>query len=132
MFDLAIDPNGDLVFAGNLDLQGATGDQVAEQRVIIRLKIPRGSWIYDIDGTLGSQLREIIRNARSYSVDRARTYVMDALKDAGDIAVSDVEITPNANGSQVDIAVSFKTELFEDEVVYPEGDRDLLFATLTL
>lgn len=132
MFDLKIDTNGDLVFAGNLDLMGATGDEVAEQRVVVRLKIPKGSWLYDINGTLGSELREIIRNARSYSSDRARTYVMDALSHASDIAVANVQITPSERGSQVDITVSFKAALLESEIAFPEGDQELIITTLTL
>jgi hypothetical protein len=131
MFDLAIDPNGDLVFAGNLDLMGATGDEVYEQRVVIRLKIPKGSWIYDIEGTLGSQLREIIRNARSYSADRASTYVMDALSPASDIAVTNVQVLPNDNGSNVDVIVSFRAAMTESGIAIPDIEQDIL-ATLTL
>ena len=132
MFDLAIDPNGDLVFGGNLDLMGATGDRVYEQRMIVRLKIPKGQWIYDINGTLGSQLREIIRNARSYSADRANTYVMDALSPASDIAVSEVRVQPSPLGNQVDITVLFKAALTEGEIIFPPGEQDLLSAVLSL
>jgi hypothetical protein len=132
MFDLKLDTNGDLVFGGNLDLLGATGDQIYEQRVIVRLKIPRGLWVYDINGTLGSQLREIIRNARSYSADRARTYVMDALSPAGDISVREVEITPNESGTRVDITVSFRTTLMEEDIAFIPNEEELLLASLTL
>jgi hypothetical protein len=132
MFDLKIDANGDLVFGGNLDLMGAVGDQVPEQRVIVRLKIPKGTWIYDLEGTLGSQLREIIRNARSYTADRARTYVMDALAPASDIAVSEVQITPNESGSSVQVIVSFRSALTESEIAFPEAEQELLVTSLTL
>ena len=132
MFDLKIDGNGDLVFAGNLDLMGAVGDEVPAQRVIVRLKIPQGRWIYDIEGTLGSQLREIIRNARSYTADRARTYVMDALHPASDISVANVEITPNASGSSVLVTVAFRPSLTESEIAFPEGEQELLVTTLQL
>jgi hypothetical protein len=132
MFDLKIDQNGDLAFAGNLDLMGAVGDQVSEQRVIVRLKIPKGTWIYDIEGTLGSQLREIIRNARSYTADRARTYVMDALSPASDISVAEVQIIPNERGSNVDVVVSFRNTLSESEIILPEATNELLVTTLTL
>lgn len=132
MFDLKIDQNGDLAFAGNLDLMGAVGDQVSEQRVIVRLKIPKGTWIYDIEGTLGSQLREIIRNARSYTADRARTYVMDALSPASDISVAEVQIIPSERGSNVDVVVSFRNTLSESEIILPEATNELLVTTLTL
>jgi phage gp46-like protein len=132
MFDLKIDQNGDLAFAGNLDLMGAVGDQVPEQRVIVRLKIPKGTWIYDLEGTLGSQLREIIRNARSYTADRARTYVMDALAPASDISVAEVQIIPSERGSNVDVVVSFRNTLSESEIVFPEATNELLVTTLTL
>ena len=55
-FDLAISEHGDLVMSGSRDLAGISGSDQTGQRVQIRLRLHRGTWFYDEDGTLGSLL----------------------------------------------------------------------------
>ena len=90
-FDLAISEKGDLIIAGNRDLQGSSGTPLVEQRMLLRLKIPRGSWLYDEDKTLGSLAHQIMKSHPNRAYDLP-SIVQEALRPMDDISVHDVEI----------------------------------------
>lgn len=91
-FDIAIDyGTGDLLMAPNQDIQGRTGPDVFEQRIRIRLKIQRGTWMFDpTDGELGSRLLELSRVSSARAVAEMEQYVREALEPMSDISVRDV------------------------------------------
>jgi hypothetical protein len=68
-FDLAISEHGDLIVAGNRDLAGISGGDLLTQRILIRLRLHRGSWFYDENGTLGSFLHQIIGNSADRPIE---------------------------------------------------------------
>lgn len=91
-FDLAISGNGDLIISGARDLQGVSGVPLLEQRMLIRLRIARGSWIYDTDGSLGSTLFSLLHESPDEVSDRAPAIVREALRGMeNEISIDDVE-----------------------------------------
>jgi phage gp46-like protein len=90
-FDLAINyDTGDLLIAPNHDIQGRTGPDVFEQRIRIRLKIQRGTWLLDPSGELGSRILELSRVSSQRAVQEIEQYVREALEPMDDITVRDV------------------------------------------
>lgn len=92
-FDLALDlSTGDLLFGPTHDLMGITGPELATQRMVIRAKIPRGSFIYDADGTLGSFLHLITRNPSSSQLVDARSALSEALSDMEGVEITSIDL----------------------------------------
>lgn len=102
-FDLAISENGDLIFSAIRDLQGIGGIGQVNQRVRTRLKIPLASWIYDDEGTLGSQLYTLVSSNPAEAQARAEAYVREALRPMEDVNVDHVELVPESNGFTVNV-----------------------------
>jgi hypothetical protein len=113
-FDLAISPHGDLVISGARDLQGCTGSQLNKQRIAIRLRIPRGSWTYDLTGSLGSDLRNAINKPKDQaSIEIPRT-VGDALRPMVDVEITDVQVEEHEGNPLV--TVGFVTIIPQEEI----------------
>lgn len=91
-FDLMLSEHGDLVFSATRDLQGVGGEAQVKQSIRTRLKIPRGSWDYDDDGTLGSMLYTLSGSHPGEIQMRAAAFVRDALRGMDEIAVDDVGV----------------------------------------
>jgi hypothetical protein len=99
MWDLAISQGGDLVFTpGDLifspsaDLSGISGTDLIEQRMVMRLKVQRGSWTYDADGSFGSQLYRLTSMTPDTAQAQAEAYVREALRDMDDIEINSVHV----------------------------------------
>lgn len=90
-WDLAL-VNGDLVFAANRDLAGISGTDLLEQRMKTRLRVLRASWVYDRDGTFGSNLHRLIGMAPEAANTAVIAYVREALRPM-DKEISIEEIT---------------------------------------
>ena len=106
-WDLALDPEtGDFVFGPARDLIGVTGPELDQQRISIRVKIPRGSFTYDDDGTLGSLLHTIPRHPSEIQLHEAQSYVLEALDGMDGVSVDEVQVSVNENG-QVEALVSY-------------------------
>lgn len=91
MWDLALDGDtGDIVFDAKNDLLGISGPQLTNQRILIRCKIPRGTWVFDETGNLGSRLYEITGTNAEASIQEARADVQEALAPMEDVSVNDV------------------------------------------
>ena len=102
-FDLAIDyTTGDLLMAPNFDIQGRTGPDVFEQRIRIRLKVQRGTWLLDpTDGELGSRILDLARVSSDRAVREMEQYVREALEPMQDITVRDVTAKLDPTTSKV-------------------------------
>lgn len=104
-WDLQLSPYGDLVFAGNRDIAIVTSADLIRQRMMLRLKVPKGTYKGNKD--LGSEMRSLMR-AGNTSANRSRgvAIVTQALRPMDDITVNSVEVTPdeyNVNGIIVEI-----------------------------
>lgn len=91
MWDIALDLNtGDLIPSASGDFQGRDGSDLTHQRMIIRLRVPRGSWHLDPTGTLGSRLKDVMRLPDFRAVPEAQLVVEEALRPMDDIEVVNV------------------------------------------
>jgi hypothetical protein len=132
VWDLALDgATGDFIFGPNHDLLGSSGNELTEQRILVRTKIPRGSFTYDADGTLGSQLHAIMSYPSARQLNEAPAIVQQALNEMDDIQITSVDVEEDAKRRLI-ISVSYspvpandsETDLFEDEDI-PEFTTDL-------
>lgn len=137
-WDIALDPDtGDFMFSPTRDLIGVSGPELDRQRIIIRSKIPRGSFMYDESRTLGSYLHLIARNPTPSQVSDAKTYILEALNDADGISVQSVDMEVN-NAGQLIARISFtSTESldvdaseFETNAERPEFDANIMLGHL--
>lgn len=91
-YDLALSGHGDLVVAGNHDLAGISGIDLIEQRIRLRLRVQRGSWIYDETQSLGSNLNSVIGMDPGRAQSAADDLVREALVRMTEIVVAGVTI----------------------------------------
>lgn len=117
MWDLQIENEvGDLVFTPAHDLAGVGGQALLRQRVSIRCKIPRGTYLYDIDGDLGSTLHLVPRSPSPAQMAEAREAVNTALEPMSDeITVDDVSFSFTDN-DQLQINILFSPHATDPDV----------------
>lgn len=127
-YDLLISENGDLVFSAIRDLQGIAGVGQVNQRIRTRLKIPLGTWTYDDDGTLGSNLYALSSANPLEAQTRAEAYVREALRPMTDINVDSVELIPETRGFTINVYYSLNDESEE----YSDVDFSSLQMTIPL
>jgi hypothetical protein len=97
-FDLAIAANGDLILSAARDFQGATGKAIIEQRIQLRLKLTKGSWIFDPAQRLGSNVQEIFGLEPEMAAVRVIPLVKEALRPMDEeIEINDVTARPDGN-----------------------------------
>lgn len=127
-YDLAIGPSNDLIFSANRDLLGVSGYPLYEQRIKTRLKIKRGSWVFDTDHTLGSRLDLALGRTTEQAMSEITAFVHEALADMDDIAVAGVGITTDPNdttGSTVIVRVGYVVALAGEEAPFSPPDEQL-------
>ena len=90
--DLVFTP-GDVVFSQSADLSAISGINLIEQRMITRLKLQRGSWVYDENESLGSQLYRLTSMTPQTAQVHAEAYVREALRDILEIQVDTVRVS---------------------------------------
>ena len=121
-WDLAIDPaTGDFMFGPSRDLLGCTGPELINQRILIRSRIPRGTFTYDENGDLGSRLHRITGFTREKQVAQAPAIILEALEPMNDISINEVNAGVTEN-NQLDIQVRWKPVVRSDEVSVSQPD----------
>jgi phage gp46-like protein len=127
-WDLQIEnTTGDLVFSPSHDLAGVYGEGLLRQRVSMRCKVPRGSYLYDYDGDFGSDLYLVSRSPSLAQAGVARAAIMDALQPMADeIHIDDIDISvTDQNQLQASILFStIKTDA-DNPVIDPSTDVDV-------
>ena len=96
-WDLALDEHGDMMIGGHRDLLGRSGRDLIEQRMRIRLMVRRGSWLYDTDKTLGSNLWRLVGMSEDNASASARAYVIEALRGMDEINIDDVQVKTDSH-----------------------------------
>lgn len=93
--DLLISPLGDLVFSANRDAAIVSKADLTTQRIMLRLKLPRGSFVYG-PKDLGSEMARLLR-AGTTAEQRARgvSIVTQALKPMQDFTITSVSVEPS-------------------------------------
>lgn len=102
-YDLALSENGDLIFSGNRDLQGASGTALIEQRMRLRLRMMRGQWQFDLDGRLGSRLYTLSGKSPEDAAAQAQMFVREALREMTEIEVDDVIVEVAGRGLEIHV-----------------------------
>lgn len=87
-YDIAISEHGDLILAANRDYAGVSGQALIEQRIRLRLRITRESWVFDQN--LGSRLHTQAGSSPEEISARAEAIVREALRDMPDVTVEGV------------------------------------------
>lgn len=123
-FDLALSDTNDLIFGPTRDLLGVTGVELDKQRIQVRCKIPRGSFIYDDDGQLGSNLILVPRNPGTMQLRVAESYVHEALDDMEGISVQSVDASVSEDGINVDVKFTQSGQLDADARIEDTTDED--------
>jgi hypothetical protein len=110
---------GDWVFDGNNDYMGVSGDELIRQRIFIRMKIPRGSFLYDADGILGSRAYQLLR----FTVDRTArdltSVIEEALEGLDEITIQGIDIVPNENNKTIRAVIHYSRNSADIDSVVP-------------
>ena len=88
------------MFSGDRDYSGVTGEILIQQRVSINLKIPRGSFVYDTDKSLGSRLYDLLKTDFDRGLRDAPDIVREALDGMADISIDEIQVLPDAVDSR--------------------------------
>jgi hypothetical protein len=126
-YDLALASNGDLIFAANRDLLGVSGTPQIEQRISLRIKIPRGSWVYDEDQRLGSRMHRALQQSPDRAMVEIPIIIREALDDMDDIAIGEVQLRENA--LSIDIVIDYTIMTLPEgagEPISPTTDQIIL------
>lgn len=107
-WDIGISEHGDIVMTGHRDIGGKSGIDLIEQRMLLRLRITRGSWVFDDNDTLGSNLSHLSGLAPEKAAAIAPAYVQEALRTMDEIIVEDIHITttPQSIGLMISYHIS--------------------------
>lgn len=124
MFDLAISQYGDLIFSANRDLSGISGTARIEQCIRNRLKIPRGSWVYDPDKRLGSRLHAVLQHDPARAEIEIPLYVREALDDMDEIEIGEVQLTISSDGRSWGVIVGYSVNTLPDGAGEPSASPD--------
>lgn len=110
---MAISNFSDLLFGPSRDLQPVTGEALLQQRVILRLRMQRGSWILDDSHDLGSNLHLTLRMQQPIALEELDTLVAEALEPMNDeITVLNIEVKPSETDvNAIDLLVQFQRVL---------------------
>jgi hypothetical protein len=117
-WDIAISEHGDLVFAGNRDLEITEGVQLVNQRIINRIRLKRGMWIFNRDSSLGSDLDSIMGRPQEQQLENIPQLIADALAPMEDeIDIRDVQVASESRGVSA---------LIEYALVFPDVPPDAI------
>ncbi len=83
---------GDWIFNSVRDYASAEGANLVQQRIHVRLKTERGSFMYDRSGNLGSRLLDLVRLPGVQAAGGIEMIVREALAPMDDITITDVVI----------------------------------------
>lgn len=113
MWDLALDgESGDFIFGPHRDLLEVTGPELTNQRILIRCRIPLGSYIYE--PAVGSQLQVISRQPSERQLREAPTLVEQALEPMQDIHI--ISINPEiTDDNRLHVGVDWSPAVSSDE-----------------
>lgn len=131
-FDLALSEHNDLIFAANRDLLGVGGVELVEQRIKLRIKMERGSWVYDINQDLGSNVHRALGKVYDLAASEIPTWVRQALEPMEDIQVHEVQMRQPVDNSQLaEIVISYEILTAPGETT-DAGDADTDVSELAL
>ena len=97
----------DLEFAPNMDVALSSGEDLIEQRILVRLIMMRG-WIYDTTGELGSNLYSSLSETGPQAIEDIPALVLEALSPMNkEIIVNDVLVAESPNEASLLVTVEY-------------------------
>jgi len=120
-YDIAISNNGDLIMSASRDLAGITGTPLIEQRIRMRLRLHRGSWKYDFEQNLGSQLYTLAGTPAENASAYCDAYVREALADMEEITVVEVQTIPTTE--DLTLIIVYDQNVTADDQVVPTDSQ---------
>lgn len=130
-YDLALGSTNDLLFGASRDLLGVSGIALYEQRIRTRLKIDRGSWVYDDRNTLGSRLNNALGTITQQTISEITMYVHEALDTMDDVKITKVSVEPDPeNDTSVLIIVGYQPALAPEAAPFAQGDESIQEAVI--
>ena len=129
-WDLALGPTNDLILSPSGDFLGVQGINLIEQRIRLRLKIRRGSWVYDTDGTLGSRIDSLLSKTSQQAISEVGAFVHEALDSMDDISVTNIEVEPSDNGRTMVLLVGFVQNVDPDAAPFVPVDEQINETTI--
>jgi len=140
-YDIALSELTDVIVNASRDLAGISGDALINQRIKTRLKIERGSWLLDDNGTLGSMIFAYFGDPMERFEDRLPDVVRQALENMTEIQIDNIDVSQNGSWQVlVEIAWSYLPEfdggltpddLSGDTVIVPVSVEDSTFGVQT-
>lgn len=132
-WDITLDTEtGDWLLGPDRDIEASSGVALLRQNIFTRLKIPRGSFIYDEDGTLGSRLHSAHRMTLPRAIVEIPGMVREALADMTDVAVNDVTVSVSENNpGQLIVRITY-TPVLDQVPDVIEQDQDVIDFLLTV
>jgi hypothetical protein len=115
LWDMVLSEHGDLIIAGNRDLQGISGIDLVNQRIRMRLRVHRGTWFYDENDTFGSNLYQIIGKAPASGI-QVESYGREALRPMDDISITEIDSEYNEDTKSYTVRVGYQTKELSDEI----------------
>jgi phage gp46-like protein len=109
-WDLQISNLSDLMYGPGRDFQTITGDALLQQRIMLRLRMTRGSWILDDTKSLGSNLNFALRMGQPAALEELDTLVHEALEPISDeISIAEIQVKPSETDvNAIDLLVRYQ------------------------
>jgi len=131
-WDLCISNFNDLVFSPHRDMQTVSGEDLLNQRIILRLKMKRGSWIFDEHKDLGSNLDFALQMDQPNAIESLEMLVAEALEPISDeIIISQVEVTPTVGEPRsLDLVLTYQRVIPPEATGIPILESQSLVLTI--
>lgn len=125
-FDLKLNlATGDLEWNSIRDLSGVEAENLIQQRIHTRLKIERGSFIYDRTGTLGSRLSAMLASGVPRNAQSLRMLIQEALTPMDDINITNIDVFVFGDGSGIVTDPRVISASISYDIVYATTGSDL-------
>jgi phage gp46-like protein len=133
-WDLKISRLNDLLFSPSRDWQTVVGADLLEQRIMLRLKMRRGSWIFDDTKQLGSNLHFAAAMTQPQALEEIEALVLEALEPINEeITVLAVEARSSATDeSAIEVVVEYQRILSPGQMNTPMLENQFLTVTLPM
>ena len=126
---------GDWEYTGHRDVMGVDGHAHTYQRILTRLRIPRGSYDSDTGNVLGSFLEDTMRYGFDRLLPEAPTLIREALSGMLDITVINVDVRVDENsphGIKAKISYVYVDDPDEASVSVGDTPAELFIADISI
>lgn len=132
-WDLKISELNDLLFSPSRDWQTVVGTDLLQQRVMLRLKMRRGSWIFDDTRQLGSNIHFATAMQEPQALAAIEALVVEGLEPISDeVEIIDVDIRETDSPITLEVVVEYRRILPPEQSETPMMENQFLVMTLPI